>query len=159
MADTKPVYLTEQGRQDLLVELEHLRLVKRPEVAARISQAKEYGDISENSEYEDAKNEQAFTEGRIRTIESLLARARVLREDGRTGGKDGVRLGSRIKTVDDEGFEESWMLVSSAEANASQGKISDESLVGKALLGKKAGDQVTVQAPKGAIKFKILAIT
>ena len=158
MADVKPVYLTEQGRKDLMAELEHLRLVKRPEVAARISQAKEYGDISENSEYEDAKNEQAFAEGRIRTIETLLARARILREDGRGGGKDGVRLGSRITTVNDEGFEESWMLVSSAEANASQGKISDESLVGKALMGKKAGDQVTVQAPKGSIKFKIMTI-
>jgi transcription elongation factor GreA len=155
MADDKPVFLTEQGRQDLQAELEQLRLVKRPEVAARISQAKEYGDISENSEYEDAKNEQAFTEGRIRTIEALLNRARVLREDT---GASAVRLGSRITLLDDEGIEEKWMLVSSAEAKASQGKISDDSAVGRALLGKKAGDQVTVQAPKGAIKFKILSI-
>ncbi|MCC6628146.1 MAG: transcription elongation factor GreA [Chloroflexi bacterium] len=155
MAEDKPVFLTEQGRLDLQAELEQLRLVKRPEVAARISQAKEYGDISENSEYEDAKNEQAFTEGRIRTIESLLSRARVLREDARAGA---VRLGSRITILDDEGTEEKWMLVSSAEAKASQGKISDDSLVGRALLGKKAGDQVTVQAPKGAIKYKVVSI-
>lgn len=155
MAEDKPVFLTEQGRLDLQAELEQLRLIKRPEVAARISQAKEYGDISENSEYEDAKNEQAFTEGRIRTIESLLSRARVLREDARAGA---VRLGSRITILDDEGIEEKWMLVSSAEAKASQGKISDDSLVGRALLGKKAGDQVTVQAPKGAIKYKVVSI-
>lgn len=158
MADDKPVFLTEQGRQELLAELEHLRLVKRPEVAARISQAKEYGDISENSEYEDAKNEQAFTEGRIRTIESIVSRARVLKEDGRGGKRGTVQLGVRVTTVDDTDERETWTLVSSAEANAAQGKISDESLVGRALLGKKIGDQVTVQAPKGAIKFKVVAI-
>jgi transcription elongation factor GreA len=157
MADEKPVYLTEQGRQELVAELEHLRLVKRPEVAARISQAKEYGDISENSEYEDAKNEQAFTEGRIRTIESLLNRARLIKDDMR-GAPGSVRLGTRVTTVDDTDERETWTLVSSAEANAAQGKISDESLVGRALLGKKVGDQVTVQAPKGSIKFKVVAI-
>jgi transcription elongation factor GreA len=157
MADEKPVYLTEQGRQELVAELEHLRLVKRPEVAARISQAKEYGDISENSEYEDAKNEQAFTEGRIRTIESVLNRARLIKDDTR-GAPGSVRLGTRVTTVDDTDERETWTLVSSAEANAAQGKISDESLVGRALLGKKVGDQVTVQAPKGSIKFKVVAI-
>ena len=146
--------LTEQGRQELVVELEHLRLVKRPEVASRISQAKEYGDISENSEYEDAKNEQAFTEGRIRTIESVLNRARLIKDDTR-GAPGSVRLGTRITTVDDSDERETWTLVSSAEANAAQGKISDESLVGRALIGKKVGDQVTVQAPKGSIKFKV----
>ena len=157
MADEKPIYLTEQGRQELVVELEHLRLVKRPEVASRISQAKEYGDISENSEYEDAKNEQAFTEGRIRTIESVLNRARLIKDDTR-GAPGSVRLGTRVTTIDDTDERETWTLVSSAEANAAQGKISDESMVGRALLGKKVGDQVTVQAPKGSIKFKVLAI-
>ena len=110
MADEKPVYLTEQGRQELVAELEHLRMVKRPEVAARISQAKEYGDISENSEYEDAKNEQAFTEGRIRTIESLLNRARLIKDDMR-GAPGTVRLGTRVTTIDDTDEREAGEVV------------------------------------------------
>lgn len=158
MADDKPVFLTEQGRQELVAELEHLRLVKRPEVAARISQAKEYGDITENSEYEDAKNEQAFTEGRIRTIESLLSRARVIKDEGRHANPGTVQLGARVTTVDDGGERETWTLVSSAEANVAQGKISDESPVGRALLGRKVGDEIAVQARKGVIRFKIVAI-
>jgi transcription elongation factor GreA len=158
MADEKPVYLTESGMQELRQELEHLRLVKRPEVAARIGQAKEYGDISENGEYEDAKNEQAFIEGRIRTIETLLNRARVLKENSQSDGNGVVRLGSRVTTVDDADERETWILVSSAEANAVQAKISDESLVGRALLGKRVGDQVSVQAPAGTLKFRIVAI-
>jgi len=158
MADEKPVFLTEPGRKELMAELDHLRMVKRPEVAARISQAKEYGDISDNSEYEDAKNEQAFTEGRIRTIESLLSRARVIREDSRNANPGTVQLGKRVTTVDDTDERETWILVSSAEANAAQGKISDESLVGRALMGKRVGDQVTVQAPKGVIQFSIVAV-
>jgi transcription elongation factor GreA len=158
MADDKPVYLTESGLKELREELNHLRIVKRPEVAARIGQAKEYGDISENGEYEDAKNEQAFVEGRIRTIETLLNRARVIREEGSDAKSDTVRLGSRVTTVDDFDERETWKLVSSAEANAAQGKISDESLVGRALLGKRIGDQVSVRAPAGVMKFKIVSI-
>jgi transcription elongation factor GreA len=158
MADDKPVYLTETGMHELEQELDHLRTVKRPEVAARIGQAKEYGDISENGEYEDAKNEQAFVEGRIRTIESLLNRARPLKEEKSPAAKAIVRLGSRVTTLDDSKERETWKLVSSAEANAAQGRISDESLVGRALLGKKVGDQISVQAPAGLLKFKIVAI-
>jgi transcription elongation factor GreA len=158
MAEEKPVYLTESGLSELQQELDHLRAVKRPEVAARIGQAKEYGDISENGEYEDAKNEQAFVEGRIRTIESLLNRARLIKEDTNGGGRGVVRLGSSVTTVDDDDLRETWKLVSSAEANAAQGKISDESLVGRALLGKRIGDQVSVQAPAGVMKFKIVSI-
>ena len=96
MADDKPVYLTESGLQELQQELEQLRVVRRPEVAARIGQAKEYGDISENAEYEDAKNEQAFMEGRIRTIENLLNRARLIKDDPAPAGGGVVRLGSRV---------------------------------------------------------------
>lgn len=158
MADEKPVLLTESGMQELLSELDHLRTVKRPEVAARIGQAKEYGDISENGEYEDAKNEQAFVEGRIRTIESLLNRARLIKDDTRAANGGLIRLGSRVTTIDNFDERETWTLVSSAEANAAQGKISDESLVGHALLGKRVGDQVAIQAPGGAVKFKIVAV-
>jgi transcription elongation factor GreA len=158
MADDKPVYLTETGMQELMQELEHLRLVRRPEVAARIGQAKEYGDISENGEYEDAKNEQAFVEGRIRTIETVLARARLIKDDTRASANGAVRLGSRVTTLDDQEVRETWILVSSAEAHAAQGKISDDSLVGRALLGKKAGDQVVVRAPKGELRFRIVAV-
>ena len=162
MADDKPVYLTESGLQELQQELEQLRVVRRPEVAARIGQAKEYGDISENAEYEDAKNEQAFMEGRIRTIENLLNRARLIKDDpAPAGGAAVVRLGSRVTvtplgegngTADES---ETWKLVSSAEANAVQGKISDEGPVGRALLGKRVGDEVSVRAPAGTLRFRI----
>ncbi len=161
MADDKPVYLTESGLQELQQELEQLRVVRRPEVAARIGQAKEYGDISENAEYEDAKNEQAFMEGRIRTIENLLNRARLIKDDPAPAGGGVVRLGSRVTvtplgegngTADES---ETWKLVSSAEANAVQGKISDEGPVGRALLGKRVGDEVSVRAPAGTLRFRI----
>lgn len=158
MADEKPVYLTASGMQELQQELEHLRVIRRPEVAARIGQAKEYGDISENAEYEDAKNEQAFTEGRIRTIESLLSRAQLIKEEAVPTKGAVVRLGSLVTTVDDDNERETWKLVSSAEANAVQGKISDESIVGRALLGKKAGDKVSVRAPVGTLNFKIVSV-
>jgi transcription elongation factor GreA len=158
MAEEKPVYLTESGMQELQAELDHLRSVKRLEVATRIGQAKEYGDISENAEYEDAKNEQAFVEGRIRTLESVLNRARLLREDAGNGGNHIVRLGSRITTVDGYDERETWQLVSSAEANAAHGRISDESLVGQALLGRRVGDKISVQAPAGTMTFTIVAI-
>ena len=158
MAEEKPVYLTESGMHELREELNYLRTVKRSEVAARIGQAKEYGDISENSEYEDAKNEQAFVEGRIRTIESILNRAELLKEDKKATKGGFVRLGARVTTLDDNDERETWTLVSSAEANPIQGKISDESIVGRALLGKRVGDQVSVQAPKGVLKFKIVAV-
>ena len=160
MADDKPVYLTESGLQELQQELEQLRVVRRPEVAARIGQAKEYGDISENAEYEDAKNEQAFIEGRIRTIESLLNRSRLIKDEPALAG-GAVRLGSRVTvtplgegngTADES---ETWKLVSSAEANAVQGKISDEGPLGRALLGKRVGDEVSVRAPAGTLRFRI----
>jgi transcription elongation factor GreA len=158
MADDKPVYLTESGMKELQEELKHLREVRRPEVASRIGQAKEYGDISENAEYEDAKNEQAFIEGRIRTIEDLLNRARLIKEDRSASNGGIVRLGSRVTTVDDTDEKETWQLVSSAEANPVQGKISDESPVGRALLGRRVGDQVSVRALAGMLNFKIVAV-
>ena len=164
MADDKPVYLTASGLQDLQQELEQLRGVRRPEVAARIAQAKDYGDISENAEYEDAKNEQAFIEGRLRTIENLLNRARLIKDDPAPAGGALVRLGARVTltplgesngTADER---ETWQLVSSAEANAVQGKISDEGPVGRAVLGKRVGDEVRVQAPAGTLRFRIDAV-
>ncbi len=164
MADDTPVYLTASGLQELQQELDHLRIVRRPEVAARISQATEYGDISENAEYEDAKNEQAFMEGRIRTIETLLHRARLIKDEPAPADGGVVRLGSRVTVIPlgqgngtaDE--RETWQLVSSAEANAVQGKISDEGPVGRALLGKRVGDEVRVQAPAGTLRFRIDAV-
>lgn len=155
MTDNKPVYLTAEGKARLEEKLQHLLTVRRPEVADRIHQAKADGDISESGEYEDAKNEQAWLEGEIRSLEHTLRYAQVIANDG-AGGL--VALGSVIKVKDDSGDEETYTLVGSAEANSRQRKISNESPVGKALLGHKVGDSVTVHSPAGKMEFTILSI-
>ncbi len=156
MGDNKPVYLTAEGKAKLEAKLHHLLTVRRPEVADRIHQAKADGDISESGEYEDAKNEQAWLEGEIRNLEHTLRFAQIIANDG---GNESVGLGNVVKVKDDSGEEETYTIVGSAEANSRQRKISNESLVGKALLGHKVGETVTVHAPAGKLQFTILSIT
>lgn len=157
MAEEKEVILTKEGLQKLESELEHLKSVRREDVAERIKQAIAFGDISENSEYEDAKNEQAFIEGRIITLEKTLKNARLMEdEDIRT---DVVSLGSRVTLKEmKSGREITLLLVSSVESKLKDGKISDESPVGRAILGKKVKSTVEVEAPAGKIKYKILKV-
>jgi len=154
----KEVMLTRAGLARLEEELDNLRIVKRKEVAERIKQAIEFGDISENSEYEDAKNEQAFIEGRIITIEKMLRNAKVIEDDEREAGV--VSIGSTV-TLKDIEFDEviEYKIVGSAEADPLQNLISNESPVGRSLLGKKEGSVVDVDAPVGKLKFQILDIS
>jgi transcription elongation factor GreA len=153
----KEIILTQDGLKRLEEELENLKSVKRREVAERIKIAIGYGDISENSEYEDAKNEQAFIEGRIITLEKMLRNARIINND--EIDTDTVSIGS-IVTVEDVEFGDTmeFVIVGTAEADPSQNKISNESPVGKAILGKKKGDIVDVNVPAGIIKYKIVDI-
>jgi transcription elongation factor GreA len=153
----QPQYVTAEGLKQLEQRLKFLQETRRPEVAERLHQAlEEGGDLSENAEYEDAKNEQAFVEGEILRLETILSSAQIIEA---TGKKDVVSLGSKI-TVQEQGSsaKEVYHLVGSAEANPSEGKISSESPLGKALLGAKKGEKVTVQAPAGKIVFTIKAI-
>lgn len=148
MATNKEVVLTYEGLQKLEQELENLKTVKRREVAERIKQALSFGDISENSEYDEAKNEQAYIEGRIFQLENMLKNAKVIdEEDIQT---DVVSIGSKVKVLDMEFDEEvEYYIVGSTEADPSQYKISNESPVGKALIGGKIGDIVEVTVPDG----------
>lgn len=145
------------GLKKLEEELEYLKSVKRREVAERIKTAISYGDLSENSEYENAKNEQAFIEGRIITLEKMLRNARVIQSDD--VGTDVVTIGSTVKLRDLE-FDEivEYTIVGSAESDPMANKISNESPVGKALLGKPKGAIVEVQAPAGTIQYEIVDI-
>lgn len=152
----RPVYLTPDGKLQLEKELEYLRTVKRKQIAERIQQAKALGDVSESGEYEDAKREQAFVEGRIREIEGMLSNAIVIDDDRRDDGV--VRLGSKVTVVDSDGIEESFTIVGSAESSSLNGRISNESPVGKALLGRRVGEKVTVAAPNGVFELTIIAI-
>jgi transcription elongation factor GreA len=153
----KEVILTPEGYEKLKQEIETLRTVKRREVAERIRIAREFGDIQENAEYDDAKNEQALLEHRIATLEDRLRNARVIEAGEVT--TDVVSIGSlvRIRDVDAKKTFE-YHIVGSAEANPAENKLSNESPVGKAILGRKKGETVEVTAPRGAMKFKILEI-
>lgn len=153
----KEIVLTLAGLEKLEEELELLKTKKRREIAERIKQAIAFGDISENSEYDEAKKEQAFIEGRIATIENLLKNAKVI--DDEDISVETVSIGTLV-TVKDLTFDETveYKIVSSAEADPSKLKISNESPVGKALMGYKIGDVVEVQVPDGAIQFKIVEI-
>lgn len=153
----KEVILTQEGLKKLEEELENLKSVKRREVAERIKIAIGYGDISENSEYEDAKNEQAFIEGRIITLEKMLRNARIINND--EVDTNIVSIGS-IVTLEDMEFGDSveYTIVGTAESDPSKNKISNESPVGKAILGKKKGSTVDVNVPAGIIQYKIIDI-
>jgi transcription elongation factor GreA len=153
----KEVILTPQGYEKLKSEIEYLSTEKRREVAERIRIAREFGDINENAEYDDAKNEQALLEHRIAMLEERLLSARVISK--KEIAKDIVSIGSKVRLRDIEQnktFE--YYIVGSAEANPSENRVSNESPVGKAILGKKKGEVVEVAAPRGSFKFKILEI-
>ena len=154
----KEVILTPQGYEKLKQEKELLETEKRREVAERIRIAREFGDITENAEYDDAKNEQAMVEHRIAQLEERLLAARVITK--KEISKDSVSVGSTVKLKDvDANKTVEYYIVGSAEANPSENKLSNESPVGKAIMGCKKGDTVEVQAPRGALKFKILEIS
>lgn len=150
-------FLTKEGFQKLQDELEQLRTVKRAEVAERLHEAMEGGELIENAEYEAAKNEQAFVEGRILDLETLLATARVI-EESRPGKNSAVQVGSKV-TLREQGYDpETYTIVGAAEANPREGKISNESPIGKAIVGHLAGDEVVVETPGGTYKVKILKV-
>jgi transcription elongation factor GreA len=150
----KEVILTIEGLKNLEEELEELKSIRRREVAQRIKQAIEFGDISENSEYEDAKNEQAFIEGRILTLEKMLRNARII--DDENLGTEVVSIGSRVILRDLEfGEEFECAIVGSVEADPGNNKISNESPVGKAILGLPKGETVEVSVPAGVLKYQI----
>lgn len=154
---SKEVVLTYEGLKKLEDELEYYKTVKRREVAERIKQALSFGDISENSEYDEAKNEQAHVEARIAQLESMLKNAKVIDEDEVDTEK--VSIGAKVKLLDmtyDEEVE--YHIVGSTEADPAKAKISNESPVGKALMDKRVGDVVEVTVPDGTIQFKILEI-
>ena len=151
----KPVFLTKEGRAKIEAELKFLREVRRNEVAERIKTAKEFADTDDNADFEEAKNEQAFVEGRILTLEKMIANAVIIENDH---GHDVVRLGSHVTVVDQNGEKEEYDIVGSAEVNPRQGKISNESPVGRALLGRKIGDRVEILAPGGVVQLDVVAI-
>ena len=153
--NNKPTYLSKDGLDKLRAELDEMTSVKRPEVANRIHDAKEHGDLSENAEYEDAKNEQAFVEGRIQTLEAIIKNATIIDENHST---DHVQIGSTVELDGEDGVE-TFAIVGSTEAKPTDGRISNESPVGRALLGRKKGDEVTVTVPAGDQKYKILSIS
>ena len=153
----KEVILTPEGHDRLKEEIEHLSTVKRREVAERIKQAREFGDITENSEYDDAKNEQAMLEHRIATLEERLASARVVNKKEIPTGV--VAVGTKVRLRDVAAGETiEYHIVGSAEANPAEHKLSNESPVGKAIMGHKQGETVNVAAPRGSLKFKIMDI-
>ncbi|MBI3760780.1 MAG: transcription elongation factor GreA [Chloroflexi bacterium] len=148
-------FLTEEGLKKLEQELEHLRTVKRQEIAARLHDAMEDGELIENAEYEAAKNEQAFVEGRISTLEMLLNNAVIIKGDGPQGQ---VHLGSVVTVREEGGSPEKYHVVGAAEADPSKGRISNESPLGRALMGRKVGDEVKVNAPAGVLTFNVVDI-
>lgn len=156
MNEGKKIILTHEGLKNLEDELQDLKVVRRKDVAAKIKEARGQGDLSENAEYDAAKEEQAEIEARIVNIENMLRNAEVINSDTNT---DSVSIGNKIKLFDNE-FEEEieYTLVGSAEADPFNGKISNESPIGSALLGHKVGDTIEAETPDGTISFKILEI-
>ena len=148
------ISLTRAGKEKLEKELSKLKGTKRPQVIERIKRAKEYGDLSENAEYEDARNEQSFIEGRIQEIEHILKYADLVK-DGNADGR--IALGSKV-SVKLNGEAASYEVVGSAEANPAEGKISSESPIGAVLMGKKIGGEAVAQTPGGEVKLKILKV-
>src|SRR5690606_19895296 len=148
--------MTREGKEKLEKELQELKTVKRREVVERIKNARSFGDLSENSEYDSAKEEQAFVEGRIAMIEKMLRNAVIIEDDE---NNDIVTLGKSVTFIElPDGEEETYTIVGSAESDPFEGKISNDSPIAKSLLGKKVGDEVTVQTPGGEINVKIIAI-
>lgn len=158
MANAKQTILTDEGLKKLEEELEQLKTVTRKEVADKIKVALSFGDLSENSEYDEAKNEQALVESRIVQIEAMLKNVKILDEDELTN--DIVSVGSKVKLFDKEFNEEvDYQIVGSTEADPMSGRISDESPVGQSMLGHKVGDVVEVETPGGVCLYEVLEIT
>jgi len=156
--DDKEVIMTQEGLQKLEQELDYLKSVRRHEVAERIKQAREFGDITENSEYEDAKNEQAFIEGRILTLENLLRNARLIDETDISSYE--VSVGSTVQVRDlSTGEDVTYSIVGPTETNPLERRISHQSPVGRALLGHRVGDVVDVKVPAGTLHYQIVSIT
>ena len=151
-------FLTKEGFQKLQEELDHLRTAKRQEVAERLHEAMEGGELIENAEYEAAKNEQAFVEGRIQELDLLLATAQIIEDNGKPKTNDAIQVGSKV-TIKEGNFEaETFTIVGAAEANPREGKISNESPIGKAILSRKLGDIVKVETPGGTYNVKIVKV-
>jgi transcription elongation factor GreA len=149
------VYLTKEGLEKFKKELDDLKTNRRPAIVARIQQAKEYGDLSENAEYEDAKNEQSFVEGRISELEALIANAQIIQNGD---SPDQVGLGCKVE-VQVDGEKEKYTIVGTGESEPGEGKISYSSPLGQALMGRKVREKVEVSAPDGKIEYKILKIS
>jgi len=156
MEEANSVYLTPAGLKKAQEEYEYLVKVRRPEVARQIAEAKADGDVSENAGYDEAKNTQAFVEGRILTLKNILASAVVIQSNG---SKESVILGSKVTIRDVEyDDEETYTIVGSTEVDPGNGRISDRSPIGRALIGHRKGEQVKVQAPSGMIEYEIVNI-
>ena len=153
----KPILLTDEGLKKLEEELEMLKTVRRKEIAEKIKVALSFGDLSENSEYDEAKNDQAMTEARIADIESMLKNVKLIDEEELT--TEIIHIGSKVR-VNDVEFDEvcDYQIVGSSEADPANGRISDESPVGKSLLGHKIGDRVEVATPGGVVLYEVLEI-
>lgn len=151
-------FLTEEGATELRRELEDLKTVKRPELALRLKEAIAQGDLSENADYHDAKEQQAFLEGRIQYLEEILHSAVIVPDGGSAKAGKLVRVGARVTVQEGNEPPEIFSIVGAAEANPREGKISNESPLGSALMGRKVGDKVKVAAPAGQLVFKIKAI-
>jgi transcription elongation factor GreA len=157
MAEEKQHYMTEAGKQKLQDELEVLKTEKRKEVVERIKIARSFGDLSENSEYDSAKEEQAFVESRIQQLEKMIRNAVIIEDD--KSNPDVVSIGKSVTFVElPEGDKETYTIVGSAEADPFEGKISNDSPMGKSLLGKGINQEVTVQTPGGEIRVKIVEV-
>lgn len=150
----RQTFITEDGLKKLQEELKHLKTVKRREIAQRIQEAKELGDLSENAEYVEVKNEQAFVEGRIAELEAIVKNAVIIHNQK---GSEQVRVGSQVR-VKADGKIETYSIVGSNESDPTQGRISNESPLGQAFLGKRVGDKVDIDVPKGKRNFHIVAI-
>ncbi|MCY7691962.1 transcription elongation factor GreA [Bacillus altitudinis] len=157
MAQEKVFPMTEEGKRKLEEELEYLKTVKRKEVVERIKIARSFGDLSENSEYDSAKEEQAFVEGRITTLDNMIRNAKIIEDEGNSNI---VSLGKTVTFIElPDGEEESYTIVGSAEADPFEGKISNDSPIAKSLLGKQVDDKVTVQTPGGEMFVQIVKIS
>ena len=156
MEDTRNTYLTADGVKKLQEELEYLVNVRRPEVARQIADAKSDGDVSENAGYDEAKNTQAFVEGRIQTLKTILSSAVIIHENG---SNDMVDIGSKVTIRDVEyGDQETYTIVGSTEVDPGNGRISLKSPIGRALMGHRRGERVQVQTPGGGAEFEIITI-
>ena len=157
MAENMKQKYTKQGYQDLVDELKYLKLTRREEIKEQIAVARGFGDLSENAEYDEARNEQAKVEARIQELESLIENAEIIDES--TMDVRSISLGSLVKLLDEDFDEEiTYSIVGSNQADPLENKISDQSPIGRALMGKKAGDSVTVTAPAGELHFKVLEV-